>query len=138
MVVLLSVVLLVISLMTLAALYVFYLRNPDGFSMANFGQWLKGWMTTTDHKGVGLLYLNFGLLFFLVGGVLALLFRIQLAIPMNDFLTEQEYNSFFTPVGRATSIVAAIIKKRNFGSMPLVSMWCPQTMNPTTPIPAIA
>ena len=108
MVVLLSVVLLVISLMTLAALYVFYLRNPDGFSMANFGQWLKGWMTTTDHKGVGLLYLNFGLLFFLVGGVLALLFRIQLAIPMNDFLTEQEYNSFFTLHGTTMVFLAAM------------------------------
>jgi len=108
MVVFLSVVLLVLTLMALATLYVFYSRNPEGFSMGNFWEWLKGWMTTTDHKGVGLLYLNFGLLFFLVGGLLALLFRIQLATPMNDFLTEQEYNSYFTLHGTTMVFLAAM------------------------------
>jgi len=112
MVVLMSTVLLVLTLMGLAAMYVFYSQNPEGFNMGNFWEWLKGWLTTTDHKGVGLLYLNFGLLFFLVGGLLALLFRIQLATPMNDFLTEKEYNSFFTLHGTTMVFLAA---------MPLIS-----------------
>ena len=107
-VVLLSIVLLALTLMGLAALYVFYARNPEGFSMANFGGWLKGWLTTTDHKGVGLLYLNFGLLFFLVGGLLAMLFRIQLALPENNFLSEREYNSFFTLHGTTMVFLAAM------------------------------
>ncbi|MCS5537134.1 MAG: hypothetical protein NZ770_03420, partial [Candidatus Poseidoniaceae archaeon] len=57
MVVLMTAILLVLTLMGLAAMYVFYSRNPEGFNMGNFWGWLKGWLTTTDHKGVGLLYL---------------------------------------------------------------------------------
>ncbi|GIS27430.1 MAG: hypothetical protein CM15mP128_1890 [Methanobacteriota archaeon] len=36
---------------------------------------------TTDHKEVGIMYFLYGFLFFLVGGLLALLFRIQLSVP---------------------------------------------------------
>ena len=47
------------------------------------------WLTTVDHKRIGFLYGIFALIFFLVGGVEALLIRIQLFTPNNHFLTRR-------------------------------------------------
>ena len=57
---------------------------------------IVSWLTTVDHKRIGLLYGMSALLFFLVGGVEALMIRVQLAIPNNTFLTHQLYNELFT------------------------------------------
>src|SRR5688572_20200958 len=54
------------------------------------------WITTTDHKKIGIMYLAFTMAFFVVGGVLALLVRTQLATSENDFLDQHQYNQFFT------------------------------------------
>jgi cytochrome c oxidase subunit I len=54
------------------------------------------WVTTTDHKKIGILYLCTTAFFFLVGGVEALLMRIQLGTPDNTFLDPQTYNALFT------------------------------------------
>ena len=54
------------------------------------------WLTTTDHKRIGLLYLCTTFVFFLVGGAEALLMRIQLGAPDNTFLTPTAYNQLFT------------------------------------------
>ncbi len=101
---------IIISVAMLA--YVFHRASPDAFRFEVFWPWLKGWLTTTDHKGVGTLYFWFGFLFFLVGGIFALLFRIQLAQPESDFLTQQQYNQFFTLHGTTMIFLAA---------MPLIS-----------------
>ena len=74
----------------------------------SFGAFLKPWLTTTDHKEVGIMYFLFGFFFFLVGGLLALLFRVQLALPENDFMTYDEYNSFFTLHGTTMIFLAAM------------------------------
>ncbi|MEE2973704.1 MAG: choice-of-anchor V domain-containing protein, partial [Candidatus Thermoplasmatota archaeon] len=89
-------------------LWVFYRRSPETFTMEKFWGFLKPWLTTTDHKEVGIMYFLFGFFFFLVGGLLALLFRIQLALPENDFLTYDEYNSFFTLHGTTMIFLAAM------------------------------
>src|SRR6266550_3146435 len=57
------------------------------------------WVTTTDHKKIGVLYLVTTFFFFLTGGLLALGIRTQLATPDTGFLTAQQYNSFFTMHG---------------------------------------
>ena len=57
------------------------------------------WITTTDHKRIGILYLYTTLVFFLLGGVEALLLRIQLGTPENTFLTPEKYNQIFTMHG---------------------------------------
>ncbi len=57
---------------------------------------LVEWLTTTDHKKIGLLYLGATLFFFIVGGVEALSLRIQLALPNQRVLTPAEYNGMFT------------------------------------------
>ena len=89
-------------------LWVFYRRSPETFTMEKFWSFLKPWLTTTDHKEVGIMYFLFGFFFFLVGGLLALLFRVQLALPENDFLTYDEYNSFFTLHGTTMIFLAAM------------------------------
>lgn len=57
---------------------------------------LVSWLTTVDHKKIGLMYGISALIFFLVGGVEALLIRIQLAVPNNTFISHQLYNELFT------------------------------------------
>ncbi|HEX8694484.1 MAG TPA: cytochrome c oxidase subunit I [Longimicrobium sp.] len=54
------------------------------------------WITTVDHKRIGILYGVTAFLFFLVGGIEALLVRVQLAVPNNDFLSAESYNQLFT------------------------------------------
>jgi cytochrome c oxidase subunit 1 len=57
---------------------------------------LLEWLTTTDHKKIGIMYLIFTILFLFTGGVLALLVRTQLAWSHTGFLSQHEYNQFFT------------------------------------------
>jgi cytochrome c oxidase subunit I len=57
------------------------------------------WVTTTDHKRIGILYLVTTFVFFILGGVEALLMRLQLAQSDNTFLSPQTYNQLFTMHG---------------------------------------
>jgi cytochrome c oxidase subunit 1 len=57
------------------------------------------WITTTDHKKIGALYLWTTFSFFLSGGLLALAIRTQLATPDGHLLTAQQYNAAFTMHG---------------------------------------
>src|SRR5713101_4180472 len=57
------------------------------------------WVTTTDHKKIGVLYLVTTFFFFLTGGLLALTMRTQLATPDGQLLTAQQYNEAFTMHG---------------------------------------
>ena len=107
-VVLFSAVILVTLLLFVAIVYVFYRMNPEGFSWSAFAPWLAEWLTSTDHKKIGTLYFVAGLFYFVVGGVLALLMRTQLAVPGNDFLTKDEYNQFFTLHGTIMIFLAAM------------------------------
>ena len=60
---------------------------------------ILGWITTVDHKKIAIMYLFTTFFFFLIGGVMALLIRIQLAEPQNTFLTPEQYNQIFTMHG---------------------------------------
>jgi cytochrome c oxidase subunit I len=57
---------------------------------------LVGWLTTVDHKKIGILYLVTAFFFFLVGGIEALLIRVQLAKPGMTFVSPETYNQLFT------------------------------------------
>jgi cytochrome c oxidase subunit I len=65
------------------------------------------WLTTTDHKRIGILYLCTCLVFFSLGGVEALLMRIQLGAPENTFLTPEKYNQVMTLHG--TTMIFLVI-----------------------------
>jgi cytochrome c oxidase subunit 1 len=57
------------------------------------------WLTTVDHKKIGLMYIGYALVFLLIAGVEAMLMRIQLAIPNNHFVSPQVFNQLFTMHG---------------------------------------
>jgi cytochrome c oxidase subunit 1 len=70
------------------------------------GVW--SWITTVDHKRIGILYAATAFAFFLIGGLEALLIRIQLARPDNTFLSPEAYNQMFTMHG-TTMIFLAVM-----------------------------
>jgi cytochrome c oxidase subunit 1 len=54
------------------------------------------WVTTTDHKRIGIMYMVTTFVFFLMGGTEALMMRLQLGTPDNTLITPQTYNALFT------------------------------------------
>jgi cytochrome c oxidase subunit I len=60
---------------------------------------LWGWITTVDHKKIGIMYGYAAFFFFIIGGTEALLLRIQLAQANSEFLTAGAYNALFTMHG---------------------------------------
>lgn len=69
---------------------------------------LMDWLTTVDHKKIGILYLLAGGFFFLVGGMEAILIRIQLWKPLNDFVSADTYNELLTMHGTTMIFLAAM------------------------------
>ena len=57
------------------------------------------WLTTVDHKKIGLMYIAYALFFLVVAGIEAMLMRIQLAVPNNHFVSPQVFNQLFTMHG---------------------------------------
>jgi cytochrome c oxidase subunit 1 len=60
---------------------------------------LTGWLTTTDHKRIGILYIMSAFAFFLLGGVLAMGMRTELAAPGLQLVTEEGFDQLFTMHG---------------------------------------
>jgi cytochrome c oxidase subunit I len=60
---------------------------------------MLGWVASVDHKQIGIMYLVATLIFFGLGGIEALLIRIQLAVPRNNFLSPETFNELFTMHG---------------------------------------
>src|SRR5919202_1253582 len=54
------------------------------------------WVTTTDHKRIGIMYMVTTFVFFLMGGTEALLMRLQLGRPDNTLIQPETYNQLFT------------------------------------------
>ncbi len=86
-----------------------FLRRPTNTGV--YGLW--GWMTTVDHKKIGIMYSVTAFLFFLVGGMEALLLRIQLGSPDNTFLRADTYNQVFTMHG--TTMIFLVIMPLSAG-----------------------
>ena len=70
----------------------------------------SGWriLTVVNNTHVGLLYIGTAFLFLVLGGVLALAMRTQLAVPENDFLSQDRYNQFFTMHGTIMMFLFAV------------------------------
>ncbi len=83
---------------------------------------ILGWLTTVDHKKIGIMYLYTTFFFFVVGGIMALLVRIQLAEPQNKFLTEAQYNQIFTMHGTTMIFLWVIPVLAGFGNYVLPLM----------------
>ena len=74
---------------------------PTTKERASIPTLLHEWVTTTDHKKLGVMYIVAGLTFLVVAGLMAALIRIPLAVPNNHFLSPQVFNRLFTMHGTA-------------------------------------
>jgi cytochrome c oxidase subunit 1 len=72
--------------------------EPAGLGFYGAGKYpgVLGWVLSTDHKRIGILYLASMLLFFLVGMSLGFLMRLELIAPGRQIVGPQTYNAFFT------------------------------------------
>jgi cytochrome c oxidase subunit 1 len=64
-----------------------------------WGDVLTSWIITVDHKRLGILYIVYSLLFLVIGGIEATIMRIQLIVPLNNFVSPQTFNRMFTMHG---------------------------------------
>jgi cytochrome c oxidase subunit 1 len=77
---------------------------------------VHAWITTVDHKKIGLMYIAYALVFLLVGGFEAVMIRIQLALPNNTFVSPQTFNRFFTMHGTTMVFFVGIPILFGFGN----------------------
>ena len=74
------------------------------------------WLTTTDHKKIGIMYLVTTFVFFILGGVEALLMRAQLGVPNNTLLSSEHYNQLLTLHGTTMIFLFVVPVMAGFGN----------------------
>src|SRR3954453_4866744 len=74
---------------------------------------LWGWFTTVDHKRIGLLYSGTAFVFFVLGGLEALIIRLQLGGPNGHVVTADQYNQIFTMHG--TTMIFLVVMPLSAG-----------------------
>ena len=89
------------------------------------GTWLEtlhSWVITVDHKKLGILYMLYALIFLVVGGIEAMIIRIQLFFPDNHFVSPEMFNRLFTMHGTTMVFFVAMPIVFGFGNylMPLM------------------
>jgi cytochrome c oxidase subunit 1 len=72
---------------------------PSRINYLNAEYGLKSWLLTRDHKRIALLYLGSISFFFIIGGIYAMLIRLELLTPQGDLLQSTTYNKVFTQHG---------------------------------------
>ena len=77
---------------------------------------LHEWVTTVDHKRLGILYIGAGLLFFIIGGLEAAAMRWQLAFPENDAISPETFNRLFTMHGTTMVFLVGMPVITGFGN----------------------
>src|SRR2546427_2129615 len=77
----------------------FKVPPPSKVNYLNAEYGLKSWLLTKDHKRIALLYLGSISFFFFIGGIYAMLIRLELLTPAGNFLTSTTYNKVFTQHG---------------------------------------
>jgi len=91
------------------------------------------WLTTTDHKVIGLSYMITSLVMFYLAGIMALVIRLQLASPSSSLLSFSQYNELFTMHGSLMLYLFA--GPFAFVASPTTSCRC-RWARPTWPSPA--
>ena len=74
-------------------------ENESERDYLNVAYGVRSWLFTTDHKRIGLLYMVSLTLMFFVGGLMAVLMRLELLTPPGDLVTSATYNKLFTMHG---------------------------------------
>src|SRR3954465_12902646 len=81
------------------------------------GQQVVRILTTTDHKLIGKMYLTTSFGFFMIGGILALLIRSELAFPGQQVVSDETYNQLFTMHGLIMLLLFATPLFFGFGNL---------------------
>ncbi len=77
---------------------------------------VASWLVTLDHKRIGIMYILTSLLFFVLGGILAVLMRAQLATPNESLLTKNSYNEALTMHGTTMIFLVVVPIMAGFGN----------------------
>jgi cytochrome c oxidase subunit 1 len=77
---------------------------------------VSSWLTTVDHKRIGILYIATSLAFFVAGGILAVLMRAQLATPNEHFIRRDSYDELFTMHGTTMVFLVVVPILAGFGN----------------------
>ena len=78
-------------------------------------RWID-WILTTDHKRIGIMYIVATFVFFMLGGVEALLMRAQLSVPNNSLVTAEHYNQLLTLHGTTMIFLFVVPVMAGFGN----------------------
>jgi cytochrome c oxidase subunit 1 len=82
--------------------------------------WQRGkvvrWLVTTDHKRIGILYISTALVFFVLAGLMALVFRLQLSQANADVLSAEHYNELITIHGTSMIFLVVVPILAGFGN----------------------
>jgi cytochrome c oxidase subunit 1 len=95
-------------MMATAEAGVYGVPGSEAKATGTYSGGIWSWITTVDHKRIGILYFVSALAFFLIGGIEAMFIRLQLATPENTLLSAQAYNQLFTMHG-VTMLLFAIM-----------------------------
>src|SRR5512132_4019830 len=93
------------------------ISRPSPVHIARKGSRLSNILRTTDHKTIGLMYLTASFVFFIIGGVMAMLIRAELARPGLQFLSPEQYNQLFTMHGTLMLLMFATPLFFAFGNL---------------------
>ena len=92
------------------------MQNIMAPKILNRDQKLLQWISSVDHKQIGIMYLLLALVFLVIGGGEALMMRTQLAVANNHFLTPEAYNQIFTMHGTTMVFLVAMPAIFGFGN----------------------
>ncbi len=91
--------------------------RPSPAHVAVKGSRLSNLLRTTDHKTIGLMYLTASFVFFMLGGIMAMLMRAELGQPGMQFLSPEQYNQLFTMHGTLMLLMFATPLFFAFGNL---------------------
>jgi len=96
-------------------------QRPASPKQRSLGAIVISWVTSTDHKVIGYMYLITSFVFFLIAGLMAMLIRAELFSPGLQFVTNEQYNQMFTMHGTLMLFLFATPLFVGFGNviMPL-------------------
>jgi cytochrome c oxidase subunit I len=77
---------------------------------------VASWLVTVDHKRIGIMYVGTALVWFVAGGILAILMRAQLAAPNETFLTKNSYDEVMTMHGTTMIFLVVVPILAGFGN----------------------
>jgi cytochrome c oxidase subunit 1 len=94
---------------------------PGARPRTSKGRIIASWMSSTDHKVIGYMYLITSFVFFGIGGILALIMRAELAKPGLQYVSNEQFNQLFTMHGTIMLLLFATPLFVGFGNviMPL-------------------